>query len=88
MCHRAQRSLVEAQLHFLELEELGVLLGERVFRLFENADERVFVERFQRHHYGQTTNELGDQPITQQVVRLDLGERILLLLGGLARINT
>ena len=46
---RAQRAVLEGQLHLFELEELGVLLRERVLRLLEDAHERILVERLERH---------------------------------------
>src|SRR5690348_5156525 len=84
---RAQRRLLEAQLHFLELEQLGILLRERVLRLLEDAHERFLVERLERDDHRQTADELGDQPVAEQIVRHDLGEGVLLLLAGLGAVD-
>src|SRR5690349_19690496 len=84
---RAKRTLFEADLHFFELEQLGVLLGERVLGLLEDADERIFVERLERNAYWQAANKLGNQAITQQIIRLDFREWVLRDLFGLAALH-
>src|SRR5687768_813303 len=71
-----ESSLVERDLHFLEPEELRVLLREGVLRLLENPDQRLLVERLERNRNGQTADQLGDQPVAKQVVRLDLREHL------------
>src|SRR3569833_2178058 len=77
--NRAKCRVLEGELHFLELDQLGVLLGQRVLRLLEDADERLFVQRLEGHRDRQTADELGDQPQAEQIVRHDLGERVLRL---------
>src|SRR5687767_4886184 len=78
----AERRFLEGQLHVLEVEQLLVLLGERVLRLLENPDERFLIERVERDAHRQTSHQLGDESVTQEIVRLDLGKRALL---GLVR---
>jgi hypothetical protein len=47
--------------------------------------ESVFVERLERHAHGQSTDELRDQPIAQQIVGLHVGEGVLRGLGDRPR---
>src|ERR1051326_4029631 len=82
-----KRTLVEAELHFLELEQLRILLRERVLRLLEDANERVFVQGLERNDNREAADELRDQTIAKQIVRFDLGERILLFLPRLAGVG-
>src|SRR5688572_25553322 len=87
LCDCRESAFVESDFHFLETEELRVLLRERVLRLLENPYERLLVERLEGHRNRQTPYELRNHPVPQQVVRLDLGEhlgrvRTQLLLAG------
>src|SRR5882762_5877024 len=77
-----ERILLERQAHVLEVEQLLVLLGERVLGLGEDLDQRVLVERVERHGDRQAADELGDQAVAEQVVRLDVAEWVLLHLRG------
>src|SRR6266568_2636128 len=79
---RLQRVLLECETHILEVEQLLVLLGERVLGLGEDPDERFLIERVERHGDRQAAHELGYEPVAQQVVRLDVHERVLLQLLG------
>ena len=72
-------SASNVRLHILELEQLRVLLGERVLGLDQDAHERVFVERFEGHHDRKPADQLGDEPEPEQIVRLDLCVGILAL---------
>ena len=47
--HLFQRVVGESQLDALGLQQRRVLLGQRVLRLFQNADEIRFGERLQLH---------------------------------------
>src|SRR5688500_1809963 len=80
----AERRFLEGQLYVLEVEQLLVLLGERVLRLLENPDERFLIERVERDAHRQTPDELRDQSVAKQIVGLDFGERALLGVIGLA----
>src|SRR5687767_5182722 len=81
----AERLGIEGEADTLEVEELLVLLGERVLGLEENPDERVFVERLERDDDRKTPDELGNQPEAKQVVGLDFGVGVLLVeLGPVA----
>src|SRR5215831_2188230 len=73
----AERRILERELHFLELEELGVLLGQRVLGFLEDADQCILVERFESDRDRKTADELWYETEAEQVVGLDLGERIL-----------
>src|SRR5437899_5655496 len=73
-----ERFLLDGEPHVLELEQLLVLLGEGVLGLDEDTDERVLVQRVERHHHRQPAHELGDEAVAQQVVGLDVGEGVAL----------
>src|SRR6185295_14061625 len=79
-----QRAVGELQRHTVEVEELPVLLHQRVLRLAEDAHQRTLVELLQRGDDGEPADELGDHPELEQVLGLDvleqLGEVPLLLL--------
>jgi len=70
--HRAQRSLGELELHPIHLEQLAVLLGERVARLGEDLHERALVELLERGDHRQPADELGDHAELEQVLGLNL----------------
>ena len=53
--------LGEAQLDALGLEQRHVLLGQRVLRLLQDADEILLAERLQLHADGEAALQLGDQ---------------------------
>src|SRR5579862_3071803 len=74
---RPERALLERQLHLFEVEQFRVLFRERVLRLFENANERLFAQSLERHGYGQASHELRNQSIAQEIVRLHIGKWIL-----------
>ena len=69
-------SLGELQLHAVHLEQLAVLLHQRVARLGEDLDERVLVERRHRRDDRQAADELGDQPELDQVFGHRVGEAL------------
>ena len=71
-----QRLLGEGELHLLELEELLVLLHQRVPGLGEDGDEVVLGELGERGDDGDAPHELGDHPELHQVLRLDVGEQL------------
>src|SRR2546426_5136095 len=79
---RLERFLLEREAHVLEIEQLLILLGKRVLRLREDADQRIFVERVERYGDRQPADELGDEPVAQQIVRLDVHKGVLLQLLG------
>ena len=70
-----KRRLVEVELHAVHLQELLVLLDERVLRLGQDAHERVFAERFERHDDRQSPDELGNQAVLQQILGQDVSQR-------------
>src|SRR6266478_4537012 len=80
--NRLERLLLQREAHVLEIEQLLVLLGQRVLGLGEDPDQRFLIERVERHGDRQAADELGYQPVAQQVVRLDVHEGILLQLLG------
>src|SRR5712691_11010747 len=80
-----EASFLEDELDVVQREELLILLDERVLRLGEDADDVLLVEVVQRDDDGQTADELGNEPVLQQVLRLQLlqrlGDRLPLNLG-------
>src|SRR2546425_1183306 len=79
---RLEGILLERQADVLEVEQLLILLGERVLGLGEDPDQRVFIESVERYGDRQTADELGYEPVAQQVVRLDVHEWVFLQLLG------
>src|SRR5256884_926625 len=73
-----ERFLLHREPHVFELEQLLVLLREGVLRLDEDTDERVLVQRVERHHHRQPAHELGNEAVAQQVVGLDVSEGVAL----------
>ena len=65
----------EPQLDVLVLEQLLVLPRDRVARLRQDLDQRRLVELVQRADDRQAADELGDQAVLDQVLRLELLER-------------
>src|SRR5690606_24641271 len=53
------------------LEQLGILLGQGVFRLGENLHQRSLIQLVQRSQNRQATHELWNQTELDQIVRLD-----------------
>src|SRR5256885_94789 len=75
--------LLDGEPHVLELEQFLVLLGQRVLGLDQDARQRVFVERVERHRHREPAGQLGDEAIAQQVVGLHVDEGVFLELLGL-----
>ena len=72
----AQRVIGEAQLHVLKLEQPLILLDDRILRLGQDLDQRVFVQIVQHANHGQAADELGNQAELDQVLRLDLRQQL------------
>src|SRR5262245_60646505 len=70
-----ERIVGEAELDVLVLEQLHVLTRDRVARLRQDLDERGLVELVQRAHHRQPTDELGNQPVLDQILRFELFQR-------------
>ena len=58
--HLFQRVVGEDQLDAFGLEQRRVLLGQRVLRLLQNADEILHGERLQLHADGKAALQLGN----------------------------
>src|SRR5437762_2635730 len=65
------RVIGELQADLLEVEVLLVLLDDRVLRFSENPDEGRLVEVVERRDDRQPADELGDEPVLQQILGLD-----------------
>src|SRR5260221_5844431 len=72
-----QRGALEGELHLLEAEQLRVLLRERVLGLLENPHQRFLVQPLEGNGHREAAHQLGDEAEAEQVVRLDLGKRVL-----------
>src|SRR5271170_4036888 len=70
----AERLLCKAEVDALHLEQPIVLLDQGVLRLDQDALQRRLVEIFKCGKRWQAPNELWNQTVFQQVLRLDLAE--------------
>src|SRR5881397_315227 len=73
---RRHRVVRELQADLLEVEVLLVLPGDRVLRLPEDADQRGLVEVVEGRDDRQPTDELGDEPVLQEILGLDHHEEV------------
>src|SRR5204863_8046102 len=73
---RRDRILGELEAHLLEIEVLLVLLDDRVLRLPEDPDQRRLVEVVERRDDREPPDELGNEAVLQQVLRLDHRQEI------------
>ncbi len=73
---RLKRGLRKAELHAIELKELGVLLHQGILRLREDIHEGVLVKLVKRRNDRQAANELRNKPALEQVLRLYLLEQL------------
>src|SRR3990172_7278062 len=79
---RVERVVGELELDAVELEELAVLLHQRVLRLGEDVDERLLVQVVDVGDHRKSADELRDQPVLEQVLGEHLAEdrtQVLLL---------
>src|SRR5215831_5480829 len=74
--HRHQRALGELELDAVHLEQLLVLLDQRVLGLGQDVDQRFLVQLVQRRDHGQAAHELGDHAELEQVLGLHLFEKV------------
>ncbi len=71
-----QAVVAELQLGAVHLEQAPILLGQRVLRILEDRDQRGLVEFLERRHHRQAADELGDQPVLDQVLGLHVVEQV------------
>src|SRR5439155_2666037 len=69
-----ERVVAEHEVDVVEVEELLVLLHQRVLRLDENAHQRVLVEVVHDADDRQPADELRDQPELQEVLGQHVGQ--------------
>ena len=72
MRHGAQRIVTKLEVDAFHVEQFAVLLGERVLRLQQDLDEGILIEFLERRDDRQAAHELGNQPVMDQVLGLDL----------------
>ena len=68
-------SLREVQVNILVLEQPLVLLDDGVARLGQNFDQRGFIQLVEDAHDGQAADELRNQSVLDQVLRLGLAQQ-------------
>ena len=61
----------EDQVDFVQLKELAVLLDDRVLGLRQNANQGVAIQRLETHEDGETSDELGNQAVLEQILGND-----------------
>src|SRR5207248_9491998 len=70
----AERVRRDRELDVVELEEALILLHERVARTREDLDQRVFVEVVHEGRDRETSDELGDESVLEEILRHHLLE--------------
>ncbi len=75
--HGPQRLVPELELRAFHLEQLAVLLGERVLRLGQDRHQRRLVELIERRHHRQAADEFRNQAELDQILGLDVVEHVL-----------
>src|SRR5690606_6773083 len=81
-----ERVRADLQLDPLHLEQLAELLGDGVLGLGEDLHQGGLVQLLERGDHRQAADELGDQAVLDQVLRLHLGQQLAdvgLALGAL-----
>jgi len=71
---RRERLVGDCEIDALHLEQPLVLLHQRVLRLGQDPLERRLVEVLERGNDRQSPDKFRDQPVFQQVLRLDVAE--------------
>src|SRR6266550_8360261 len=71
---RAESFVGEGQLDVLHLEQPLILFHQRILRIGQDLLQRSFVEILQRGDHRQAADELRDQAVLQQILRLDVTE--------------
>src|SRR5581483_11173385 len=74
--HRDERVVANLELDAFELEQLLILLHERVLRLGEDLYQRLLVELIEDGDHRQTADELRDQTVLDQIFRLDRAQHV------------
>ena len=72
---RAQRRVIEFEVHILHVEEFLILPHQRVLRLGQNAHQRILIELAERRDHRQTADEFRNQPELQEVLGLHVVEQ-------------
>jgi hypothetical protein len=80
-------SVAELELDAFHVEQLAVLLAERVLRLDQDRDQRLFVELVERRHHRQTADELRNQAVLDQVLGLHVVEHVAAVAAAQALLN-
>src|ERR1700722_1556707 len=75
--HRTEGIFAEVELHALHVEKLAVLLGERILRLHQDRNQRVFVQFLQRRDHRQAAHEFGNQAVLDQILGLRVVEHVV-----------
>ncbi len=83
VCDRLKCGICELQVNIVELKFLLILLDQSVLRFGQYRQKCAFVEFAEGPDHGQSTHELRDQTIVDQVLRLQVIDRldVALLIG-------
>src|SRR5665213_1932798 len=76
MGDRARGAVGEDDLDALVVEQLGVLLEDGVAGLGEDFDERGFVQFVENAEHRKASDELGNEAVLEQVLRLGLAKKL------------
>ena len=71
-----ERVVGETQPHVFVFEEALVLLDDRVLRLGQNLHQSGLVQILERGHHWQTADELRNEAVFDQIVRLQMPQHI------------
>src|SRR5437879_8134827 len=74
-CDRPKRTFRELELHFLKGEQFLILFRERVSRFGQDSNEGSFIQLIQGGDDGQSTDELGNQAVLEELFRLNFREQ-------------
>ena len=75
--HRAQRVLAKVELHAFHVEQLAILLGERVLRLQQDRNQRVLVQLLEGRHHRQAPDEFRNEAVLDQILGLGVVEHVI-----------
>ena len=71
-CNSLARAVFKFQLHAVERQQLCILLDDCILRLTQDTNQRRFVEIIQRGDDRQSAHKLGNQPVLDDVMRIDI----------------
>src|SRR6185312_17102977 len=79
------RIVPELELRAFHLEEAPVLLRESVLRVREDGHERDLIQLIERRHHGKPADELRNEAVLDQVLRLHVVEEVAAVRSRIGR---